>query len=164
MGRRGGPTVVFTLLLSFFLARFARQYYTSILHVYMLPSSMFGMERSSFLYISLIQIMKRIQLPIPCFNERVFSYCSCPELHDFTPFKQKKKIIGEDPDSPPPRHIYNMKATMASVCLYREGLAIIQQTMPYRKINLNVKNCLESRFKPYFCRRERTTTTFRFLS
>ena len=52
----------------FFLARFARQYHTNILHIYILQSSMFSMERSSFLYISLIQIMKRIQLFTPCFD------------------------------------------------------------------------------------------------
>ena len=39
MGRRGGPTIVFAVLLSpFFLARFARQYYTN----------MFSMEQSFF--------------------------------------------------------------------------------------------------------------------
>ena len=69
-GRRGGPTIVFTLLLSiFFPARFARHYYTNI-YVFILPSSMLSMERSSFLYtVSLIQIMKKNQLSIPCFYE-----------------------------------------------------------------------------------------------
>ena len=43
----------------FFLARFAHEYYTNILHVFIFPSSMFSMERSSFLYISLVQIMKK---------------------------------------------------------------------------------------------------------
>ena len=42
MGRRGGP-MVFTLLLSFLLARFAHQYYTNIIHVLILPSSIFSM-------------------------------------------------------------------------------------------------------------------------
>ena len=63
----------------------------------------FGVERSSFLCISLIQIMKRIQLPIPCFYERGFSYFSCLELHDFTPFKPK--IFWGRTPRPPPRHI-----------------------------------------------------------
>ena len=36
VGRGGGSMVIFTSLLSFFLARFARQYYTNILHVYIL--------------------------------------------------------------------------------------------------------------------------------
>ena len=40
MGRRGGPTVVLTLFSSFFLARFARQYHTNILHVCTRQSSM----------------------------------------------------------------------------------------------------------------------------
>ena len=48
---------------------------------------MFSMKRSFFLYVSLNQIMKRIQLPSPCFYERAFSYFSCLELYDFTPFK-----------------------------------------------------------------------------
>ena len=77
MARRGSPTVVFTSLSSiFFLARFARQYYTNVLHLYILLSSILSMERSSFLYITLI-IMKRIQLTIPCFHERASSYFSC---------------------------------------------------------------------------------------
>ena len=128
----------------FFLARFARQHYTNILHVYILQSSMFKMEQSSFLYISLIQIIKRIQLPIPCFYEGAFSYYSCLELHDFTPFKPRF-FWGRTPD-PPPRHTYNIKTNMSknkkqkkqkknmsSVCFCRKGLAISQKTMRYRK-------------------------------
>ena len=103
MDRRGGPTVVFTLLLSFFLARFARQYYTNILHIYILPSSMFSIEWSSFFNIPLIQIMKRIQLPISCFYERAFSYFSRLKLHDFTPFKSKI-LWKRTPRTPPPFH------------------------------------------------------------
>ena len=63
----------------FFLARFARQYYTNILHVIILPSSICSMERSSFLYISLIKFMKRIQLPIPwlLFWKDIFIFVSC---------------------------------------------------------------------------------------
>ena len=34
MGRRGGPTVVLPYYYLFFLARFARQYYTKVLHIY----------------------------------------------------------------------------------------------------------------------------------
>ena len=50
------------------------------------------------------------------------------------------------------------------VCVER-GLQLYKKTMPLPKINLYVpvNNCLESRFKPYFSRRERTTTTLRFL-
>ena len=89
MGRRGGPTVVFTLSLSiFFLARFARQYYTNVLQIYILSSSIFSIERSSFLYITLI-LMKRIKLTFPCFHKRASSYFSCLKLHDFTPFYTK---------------------------------------------------------------------------
>ena len=59
-GKGRGFNGYFYLILSFFLARFPCQYYTNtctcILHVYILPWSMFSMERSTFLYISLIQI------------------------------------------------------------------------------------------------------------
>ena len=89
------------------------------------------MERSSFLYISLIQIMKRIQLPIPCFNERAFSDFSCLEFHDFTPFKTKN-FLGEDPKPPSPTHL-QYKTTISYLCLCREGLAIVQKTMSYHK-------------------------------
>ena len=118
-GRRGGPTIVFTLSLSIFcLARFARQYYKNIPQVFILPSSMVGMEWLSFLYISLIQIMKKIvQLSIPCFYDRAFSFFFGLELHDFTPFKPNI-FWGRAPRPPPsPRHIYNVKTTMSSVCV-----------------------------------------------
>ena len=114
--RRGGPKVVFNVLLSFFLTRFARQYYTNVLHIYILPSSIFSMERSSFLYtsVSLIQIMKRIQLPIPCFMKRH----SCPELHDFTPFKTH--IFWErNPPHPPTHHIIKLPRCHLYVCVER---------------------------------------------
>ena len=52
-----------------------------------------------FSNIPLIQIMKRIQLPISCFYERAFSYFSRLKLHDFTPFKSK--ILWEEPPDPP---------------------------------------------------------------
>ena len=41
--------------------------------------------------------MKRIQLPIPCFYERVFSYFSYLELHDFTSFKPNLNFSGGGP-------------------------------------------------------------------
>ena len=75
------------LFLSYYYQLFIIKYYTYILHLYILSRSMFSMERSSFLYISLIQIKKRIQFPIPCIYEMAFSYFSCLELHEFTPFK-----------------------------------------------------------------------------
>ena len=88
-------------------------YYTNVLHINILPSSIFSMERSSFLYISLIQIMKRIQLPIPCFMK----WHSCPELHDFTPFKTKIFL----PQTPPPlsHHIIKLPLCHLYVCIER---------------------------------------------
>ena len=82
---------------------------------------MFSMERLSFLYISLIQIMEKIvQLSIPCFYDRAFSFLFfCLELHDFTPFKPNI-FWGRAPRPPSPRHIYNVKTTMSSVCVERE--------------------------------------------
>ena len=144
-GMRGGQTIIFTLLLSiFFPDRFARQYYTNITHVFILPSSMFSMERLSFLYISFIQIMKKIvQLSIPCFYDRAFSFFGL-ELHDFTPFKPNI-FWGRAPRPPFPRHIYNVKTTMPSVCVERKGLAIERRSCPTEN-NLYVNNCLESRF------------------
>ena len=61
IGRREGPTVLFTLLLSFFILQ---TYYT---YTHFRVQCFNSMERSSFFYISLIQIMKSIQLTIPCF-------------------------------------------------------------------------------------------------
>ena len=90
---------------------------------------MFSKERLSSFYISLIQIMKRIQLPIPCFYERALSDFSCLELHDFTPFKTEF-FSGGGPKDPPPRHMNNIKTTMSSVYLCREGLAILQNKLP----------------------------------
>ena len=135
---------------------------TAVLHVYILPCSMFSMERSSFLYISLIQITSH-----PCFYERAFSYFSFLELHDFTLFKPKI-FWGRNPRSPSPHSPYTFTISKLSchmrVCVER-GLQLYKKTMPLPKINLYVpvNNCLESRFKPYFCRRERTTTTLRYL-
>ena len=129
VGRRGGPTVDFTLL-SFFSGSLC----SPVLHAkaYMLPSSMFSMERSSFLYISHIQIMKRIQLPTPCFNERAFSYCSCPELHNFTPFKQKK-ILGEDPQTPL-SDTFTISELPCHLCVYVErGLQSYKRLCPTEK-------------------------------
>ena len=82
MSRRGGPKVVFNLLLSFFSGPlrssvlYKRATYTQTWKYTNLevPSSIFSMEQSSFLYVSLIQIMIIIQLPSPCFHERAFSY------------------------------------------------------------------------------------------
>ena len=49
MGRRGGvQRLCLPYYYHFFQARFARQYYTNILHIYILQSSMFSMARSPF--------------------------------------------------------------------------------------------------------------------
>ena len=61
-----------------------------------------------FSNIPLIQIMKRIQLPISCFYERAFSYFSRLKLPDFTQFKSKI-LWGRTPRPPFPRYIYNIK-------------------------------------------------------
>ena len=63
--------------------------------------------------------------------------------------------------TPLPRHIYKIKTTISTVCLCREGPAIVQQNTPLLKINLYVDDCLENRFNQYFCRRERATTALR---
>ena len=133
MGGRGVQRLFLPYYYHFFLARFARQYYGNILNdiVYILQSSMFSMELSSSLYISLIQIMKRIQLPIPCFYERAFSDFSCLELHDFTPFKTEFFFWGRTQRPPTPRHMNNIKTTMSSVYMYREGLAILPKKKPH---------------------------------
>ena len=106
-----------------------------------------------FSNIPLIQIMKRIQLPISCFYERTFSYFSRLKLHDFTPFKSKI-LWGRTPRPPPFHDTFTIsKTTMWYAWLCREALNY-KKTIPLPKI-LNVNNFLESRFKPYFCRRER---------
>ena len=106
----------------FWLASLASIIY--ILHVYILPSSTFSMERPSFLYISLIQIMKRIQLPIPCFYKRVFSYFLSgilkTILHHLSP-----KISGGGPPSPSPTQLpCNLR-----VCVER-GLQLYKISCP----------------------------------
>ena len=119
----------------FFLACFARQYYRNILHVYILQSSMFSMELStSFsLYISLIQIMNRIQLPIPCFYERAFSDFSCLELHDFTSFKPNNFSGGGPPDPLPDTWIISKLPCHLCICVER-GLQLYKKhALPKKK-------------------------------
>ena len=115
--------------------------------MYIFPSSKFSIERSSFLYISIIQIMKRIQLPILCFNESAFSYFSCLELNDFTPFNPKNFWV-RNPRPPSTTYLQYQNYHVICVCVDREGLAIVQKKnhIPPRKIKLYVNNCLESRF------------------
>ena len=95
MGRRGGPTVVFTLLLSNFSGSLRSPVlYKRITYIHTFKFNI----QSSFLYITLI-LMKRIQLTISCFHERASSCFSCLKLHDFTPFKTK--IYWGGPTDPP---------------------------------------------------------------
>ena len=103
--------------LFFWLASLASIIQVYVLHIYILPSSIFSMERSSFLYtsVSLIQIMKRIQLPIPCFMKRH----SCPELHDFTPFKTHIFWERNPPPHPPTHHIIKLPRCHLYVCVER---------------------------------------------
>ena len=97
---RGSNDCFYLIIIIFFLARFARQYYTNMLHIFILPSSMFSMERLSFLYISLIQIMNKKSnfLSLVFMNGHFNIFCL--ELHNFTPFKQK--FSGGGPQTPPP--------------------------------------------------------------
>ena len=122
VGRRGGPIVIFTLLSIFFwlasLATVIQTYYRSI------HTSKFNVQYS------LIQIMKRIQLPIPCFYQRALSYISCLESHDFATIKLTI-FWGEDPQTrhpPSQTHLqYQKQPCHLCVC------AIVQKTIPYRK-------------------------------
>ena len=122
----------------FFLARFARQYYTNVLHIHTFKFNI----QSSFLYITLI-LMKRIQLNISCFHERGSSYFSCLKLHDFTPFKTKI-YWGGPPDPPPPRHGYNIKLPWHLCACVERDLQLYKRPCPSEK-SLYVDNCLESR-------------------
>ena len=95
--------------------------------MYIFLNSKFSIERSSFFYISIIQIMKRIQLPILCFNESAFSYFSCLELNDFTPFNPNK-FWGRNPRPPSTTYLQYQNYHVICVCVDREGLAIVQKS------------------------------------
>ena len=153
-----GVQLLFLPYYQFFLARFARQYYTNTLHVYILPCSMFSTEWSSFLYISLIQITshplllwKRISI---FFLTRITRFLTIEAIF----------FLGEDPRLPFPTHLqYQNLVNMSCVFVKRRDCSCTKN-MSLPKINMDEYNCLESRFKPYVCRRERTTTTLCFLS
>ena len=53
------------------------------------------------------------------------------------------------PPPPLPRHIYDIKTTMSSVCLCTEAFNCT------KKKTFPTENKLGCRFKPYFCRREK---------
>ena len=109
---------------SFFLACFARQYYTNILHVYILRCSMFSMELPYFLYISLIQINSN---PLRLWKS-IFIFCL--ELHDFTSFKPK--FFWRTPSSPFP---YTFTISKLPCHMY---VCVERVTLP--KINLSGKS------------------------
>ena len=78
------------------------------------------MERSSFLYISLIQITSH---PLLLWKS-IFIFFLL-ELHDFTLFKPK--IFWGGTPVPISLHIYNIKTIMSYACLCREGIAVVQK-------------------------------------
>ena len=103
----------------FFLARFARQYFTNIMNIICKHTSEFNVQYWTvilFLYFP-SPIMKRIQLTVPCFMKGHF-HISCLELHDLTP---SRKYSGGGPHISPPRQIYKIKTTMSYVCLCRDA-------------------------------------------
>ena len=66
-----------------------------------------------------------------------------------------ENLLGEDPP-PPPSHLqYQNYHVIRVFCV--ERLAIVQKTISYRQLT-----CMVGRFKPYFCRMERTTKTLFF--
>ena len=87
-------------------------------------------------------------------SERVFSYFSCFELNDFTPYKPKI-FWGRTPRPPPPSttHLRYQSYHVIRVFVYR-GFKLYEKPFPTEN-KLECKYCLESRFIPYFCRRER---------
>ena len=109
----------------FFLARFARQYYTNILQIKVRCSVLNG---HLFSNISLVQIMKRIQLPISCFYESAFSYFIHLKLHDFTPFKPK--ISGGEPQSPISTIHLQYQKLLCHMCGCVERLSITKRPFP----------------------------------
>ena len=123
---------------------------------------MFSMERSPFLYISLIQIMKRCQLPIPklLLSKDIFIFILSRSTRFYT--NLAKNFLGEDPQTPSSTHLQYQNYHVLCVFVKREacnctkGHALLE-------INLYGNNCLESRFKPNFCRSERNSTTLHFL-
>ena len=86
-------------------------------------------------------------------SERVFSYFSC--LEDFKPYKPKI-FYGRTPRPPPPpstTHLRYQNYHVIRVFVYR-GFQLYRKPFPIEN-KLECKYCLESRFIPYFCRRER---------
>ena len=95
------------------------------------------MEQSSFFFCSLSKLWIESNFASLAFMkllERVFSYFSCLELNDFTPYKPKI-FWGRTPRPPHPRHIYDIKTTM---CLCTEAFNCTKKTHSLPKINLDV--------------------------
>ena len=82
---------------------------------------MLSMERSSFLYISLIQITSH-----PLLLWKSIFIFFLPRITRFYTIIAKN-FLGEDPQTPLPLHIYNTKSTMSYVCFCRERIAVVQE-------------------------------------
>ena len=124
LGRRGGPTVVFILLLSIFFR--SPVFYK---HITGIHTSKFNVHYETVIFVLDFPclIMKRIQLPNPCFITLKGIFCL--ELHDLKPFKPKI-FWGRTPlpvtstISKLPRH----------PCVCVERLAIVQKTISYKQL------------------------------
>ena len=86
MGRRGGPTVVFTLLLTYFWGPLRSPIlYKHITYIYVLQAQCSVWNGHPFSIFPLSKLWQESNLQSLAF--RAFSYFSCLELHDFIPFK-----------------------------------------------------------------------------
>ena len=125
IGRGGGPTVVFALLFFSILYK----------HITCNHTSKFNLQYGTvmtFLYISLIKFMKRINFPsLGCFSERTFSFLF--PVYNYTIFLHwSQKFSGGGPPDPPPWHIYNFKTTISSMCSCKRGACNgTEKNMPY---------------------------------
>ena len=128
MGKRGGPTIVLPrYYLFFWLASLA-----SIMQTYyMYTCSKFNGTVILSLYFPYPNF-ERNQLPTPCLNERAFSYCSCPELHEFAAFKQQ--IFWGWTARPPSPTLYISKITMSSLCVHVERGMQLDNALPKNKL------------------------------
>ena len=96
----GVPRLCLPYYYHFFLARFARQYYTNILHVYILQSSIWHGTVILF-YISLIQRIKRTNCPSLTVMKRYFPILFLSSLTRFYTI-QAENFLGEHPQTPLP--------------------------------------------------------------
>ena len=120
-------------------------------------------NRHPFSIFALFKFWKVPNTPsLPCFYKRAFSYFSCLELHNFTPFKQNF-FRGKTPRPPSLTHLQYQNYHVWSVFCEERGLLWYKRPCPTEEITLYVNNCLESWFEPYFYRMDRTNATLRFL-